>query len=217
MASNKVATQDFIPVEKIKEGIMILKNQSLRGILIVSSLNFGLKSAEEQTAIIYQFQSFLNSLDFQVQILTSSRRINMTGYIEKLKKMEVEQKNELLKIQTSEYIKFIEEIIGAGSIMTKSFYVIVPYYPLTELTNFFPEESDKNKKEKKDQLTEDKFQAAKYQLYQRMEYISLGLRRCGLKSAPLNTGEIIELLWADYHPQEAESGYYPELPPELTK
>ena len=213
MASNKVATQDFIPVEKIKEGIMILKNQSLRGVLIVSSLNFGLKSAEEQTAIIYQFQSFLNSLDFQVQILTSSRRINMTGYLDKLKKMEAEQKNELLKIQTTEYIKFIEEIIGGGSIMTKSFYVIVPYFPLTELTNFFPED---NAGKNKQQLTEDKFQAAKYQLYQRMEYIALGLRRCGLKSAPLNTAEIVELLWADYHPQEAESGYYPELPPELT-
>ena len=189
MASNKIPTQDFIPVEKIKEGIIILKNQSLRGLLIVSSLNFGLKSAEEQTAIIYQFQNFLNSLDFQVQILTSSRKINMTGYIERLRKMENEQTNELLKMQTTEYIRFIEEIIGGGSIMTKNFYVIVPYFPLTELTSFVPEAGDS-----KDQLTEQKFQAAKYQLYQRMEYIALGLRRCGLKSAPLNTAEIIEFL-----------------------
>ncbi|MDD2626618.1 MAG: hypothetical protein PHI87_03610 [Candidatus Methanomethylophilus sp.] len=217
MASNKVATQDFIPVEKIKEGIMILKDQSLRGILIVSSLNFGLKSAEEQTAIIYQFQSFLNSLDFQIQVLTSSRRINMTGYLDKMKAMESAQTNELLKMQTTEYIKFIEEIIGGGSIMTKNFYVIIPYFPLTELTSFISEEEGESKANKKERLTEQKFQAAKYQLYQRMEYISLGLRRCGLKSAPLNTGEIIELLWADYHPQEAESGYYPELPPELTR
>jgi len=213
MASNKIPTQDFIPVEKIKEGIMILKNQSLRGVLIVSSTNFGLKSAEEQTAIIYQFQSFLNSLDFQVQILVQSRRINMTGYIEKLKEMEKKQENELLKMQTAEYVKFIEEIIGGGSIMTKSFYITVPYFPLTELTNFMPEGDNNNRS----QLTEQKFQAAKYQLYQRMEYISLGLRRCGLKSAPLNTAEIIELLWASYHPSEAEYGYYPELPPELTK
>lgn len=213
MASNKIPTQDFIPIEKIKEGIIILKNQSLRGILIVSSLNFGLKSAEEQTAIIYQFQNFLNSLDFQAQILVTSRRINMTGYVEKLKKMEDEQTNELLKMQTSEYIRFIEDIIGGGSIMTKSFYVTVPYFPLTELTSFIPEGGD----QKKEQLTEQKFQAAKYQLYQRMEYVALGLRRCGLKSAPLNTAEIIEFLWANYHPQEAEYGYYPELPPELTR
>lgn len=212
MAKNKIPTQNFIPVEKIKEGIIILKNKSLRGALLVSSLNFGLKSAEEQTAIIYQFQNFLNSLDFQVQILVESRRINMTGYVEKLKTMEKEQKNELLKIQTAEYIKFIEGIIGGGSIMTKSFYVTVPYFPLTELTNFISEGEST-----KEQLTEQKFQAAKYQLYQRMEYIALGLRRCGLKSAPLDTAEIIELLWADYHPQEAEYGYYPELPPELTK
>jgi len=212
MATNKIPTQNFIPVEKIKEGIMILKNQSLRGVIVVSSLNFGLKSAEEQTAIIYQFQNFLNSLDFQIQILVESRRINMTGYIEKLKNMEKGQKNELLKMQTAEYIKFIEEIIGGGSIMTKSFYITVPYFPLTELTSFIPEGEGVNK----EQLTEQKFQAAKYQLYQRMEYIALGLRRCGLKSAPLNTAEIIELLWSNYHPQEAEYGYYPELPPELT-
>ena len=138
MASNKVPTQDFIPVEKIREGIIILKNQSLRGVLIVSSLNFGLKSADEQTAIIYQFQNFLNSLDFQTQILVTSRRINMTGYIDRLKKMEAEQKNDLLRLQTTEYINFIQEIIGGGSIMTKNFYVVLPYFPLVELTNFIP-------------------------------------------------------------------------------
>lgn len=213
MASNKVPTQDFIPVEKIREGIIILKNQSLRGVLIVSSLNFGLKSADEQTAIIYQFQNFLNSLDFQTQILVTSRRINMTGYIDRLKKMEAEQKNDLLRLQTTEYINFIQEIIGGGSIMTKNFYVVLPYFPLVELTNFIPGKEN----EKKGALTEQKFQAAKYQLYQRMEYVSLGLRRCGLNSAPLNTAEIIEFLWANHHPQEAEYGYYPELPPELTK
>ena len=207
----KIPTQDFIPVEKIKEGVMIMKDKSLKGILIVSSLNFALKSAEEQTAIIYQFQNFLNSLDFPAQIIAESKRINMTGYVEKIREMEKNQTNELLKIQTAEYIKFIEDIIGGGSIMNKEFYVVVPYFPMTELVNFVSESGDASK------LTEEKFQASKYQLLQRMEYVSLGLRRCGLKSAPLDTGEIIELLWANYHPQEAEYGYYPELPPELTK
>jgi len=213
MASNKAPTQNFIPIERIRDGILVLNNQSLRGILIVSSLNFGLKSADEQTAIIYQFQNFLNSLDFQTQILVISRRINMTGYIDRLKDVESKQTNDLLKLQTTEYIKFIEEIIGGGSIMTKNFYVAVPYFPLTELTSFIPDEDSK----KKEPLTEQKFQAAKYQLYQRMEYVALGLRRCGLKSAPLKNAEIIELLWANYHPQEAEYGYYPDIPPELTK
>ena len=213
MASNKAPTQNFIPIERIRDGILVLNNQSLRGILIVSSLNFGLKSADEQTAIIYQFQNFLNSLDFQTQILVISRRINMTGYIDRLKDVESKQTNDLLKLQTTEYIKFIEEIIGGGSIMTKNFYVTVPYFPLTELTSFIPDEDSK----KKEPLTEQKFQAAKYQLYQRMEYVALGLRRCGLKSAPLKNAEIIELLWANYHPQEAEHGYYPDIPPELTK
>lgn len=208
----KIPTQNFIPVDKIKEGIMIMKNKSLRGVLTVSSLNFALKSGEEQTAIIYQFQNFLNSLDFQTQILVQSRRINMTGYLEMLEEQEREQTNELLKIQTREYRKFIGNIIRGGSIMGKAFYVVVPYFPLTELTNFVPDNEDD-----KTNLTEQKFQAAKYQLYQRMEYLALGLRRCGLKSVPLGTAEIIELLWANYHPQAAEFGYYPDLPPELTK
>jgi len=206
----KIPTQSFIPVDVIKEGIMIMKNKSLRGVVLASSLNFALKSADEQEAIIYQFQDFLNSLDFQTQILVQSRRINMTGYVEKIKGFEKNQKNELLKLQTTEYRKFIEDMIGQGSIMTKQFYVIVPYYPLTELVNFSASSGDS-----KENLTEQKFQAAKYQLWQRMEFVAMGLRRCGIKSAPLKTVEIVELLWASYHIQEAEFGYYPEFPPEL--
>jgi hypothetical protein len=206
----KIPTQSFIPVDVIKEGIMIMKNKSLRGVILASSLNFALKAEDEQEAIIYQFQDFLNSLDFQTQILVQSRRINMTGYIEKIKGFEKNQKNELLKLQTTEYRKFIEEIIGEGSIMTKQFYLVIPYFPLTELVNFAADTEGS-----KEKLTEQKFQAAKYQLWQRMEFVAMGLKRCGIRSAPLKTAEIVELLWASYHLNEAEFGYYPEFPPEL--
>lgn len=125
-------SQDFIQVEQIKEGMMIMKDGSMKGILVVSSLNFALKSEDEQSAILYNFQNFLNSLDFSCQILVASRKVNITGYIEKMKDLESKQPNELLRMQTADYRKFIEELVAGGSIMTKNFYVIVPYFPLIE-------------------------------------------------------------------------------------
>ncbi|MFA5249282.1 MAG: hypothetical protein WC397_01965 [Candidatus Paceibacterota bacterium] len=205
-------TQQFIPIDQIREGVLVMKDKSLRGILLVSSLNFALKSEDEQTGIIYQFQDFLNSLDFSCQILAQSRRLNITGYLEKLKEIEAKQENELLKTQTGEYRKFIEQIIGGGTIMSKSFYVVVPYYPLIEIPGA---PGAKAKSSGSSNLTEDKFQRGKYQLWQRMEYVVLGLRRCGLRASPMATPEVIELLWSYHHPKEAESGYYPELPPEM--
>ncbi len=206
----KVASQQFMPVEQIREGVMVMKDKSLKGILLVSSLNFALKSEDEQMAIIYQFQNFLNSLDFSCQIVVNSRKVNITGYIDKIKGLEAKQKNEMLKIQTAEYRAFIEEIVSNGSIMSKNFYIVVPYFPMTELPNI----PGMGSKESKGALTEKRFQTGRYQLMQRMEYVSLGIRRCGLKSAQLGSEEIIELLWGLHHPKQAELGYYPDLPPE---
>ncbi len=204
MAEN--TTQDFLQFNKIKDGVVILKNKGLRKVLMVSSLNFALKSEEEQESILYQFQDFLNSLDFSCQIIVQSRRLNITGYLEKLNKIRAKEKNELLRIQIEEYKSFINEIIGAGNVMQKNFYVVVPFAPLEikggrGLKNF--------------QLTKEVFQRAKSQLLQRTEFIILGLKRCGLQAAPLDNAEIAELFWALHHTKEAEEGYYPELPPEL--
>ena len=121
------STQDFLHFDQIKDGIVILKNKGLRAVLMVSSLNFVLKSNEEQSAILYQFQNFLNSLDFPCQILVQSRRLNITGYLEKLKEIEQKEENELLKVQISEYRKFIDQIMQGGSVMQKTFYIIVPF------------------------------------------------------------------------------------------
>ena len=205
------ATQDFLQTDQIKEGVIILKNKQLRGVLMVSSLNFALKSEEEQSAIIYQFQNFLNSLDFSCQILVQSRKMNITGYLDKLKKIEQEQKDELLQVQTTGYREFIESLVKMGTIMNKSFFIIVPFCLL--------ETKNDNKKGLKapkiPALTEEEFQRCKIQLQQRMDFVSLGLRRSGLRAISLNTEEIVELLWGLHHPEQAEVGYYPEIPPEL--
>ncbi|MFA5009296.1 MAG: hypothetical protein WC534_01790 [Candidatus Paceibacterota bacterium] len=208
-------TQQFIPIKQIREGIMIMNDQSMRGMLIVSSINFALKSEEEQGAIIFNFQNFLNSLDFSCQMIVSSRKVNITGYIDKIKELESKQKNELLKIQTADYRKFIEDLVADGSIMNKSFYVVIPYYPLLELSTSSAAQNLGGKPVSQSALTEDFFQKGKYQLLQRIEYVALGLRRCGLKSAAMGSEEVLELLWSLHHPKQAEMGYYPELPPEI--
>jgi len=204
------STQDFLQFEKIKDGIIILKNKGLRAILMISSMNFALKSDDEQNAILFQFQNFLNSLDFPCQIIVSSRKINITGYLEKLDDIKEKEPNKLIKNQISEYRNFIEEIMKDGSLMQKTFYVSVPF-SLTE-------DSSPNQQIRAaaaSELTEDDFRRAKEQLMQRMEFVILGLKSCALEAVPLNTLEVSELLWGLYHPIEAERGFYPEFPPEL--
>jgi len=209
-----LTTQQFLEIEQIREGILILKNKTLRGILMVSSLNFALKSEDEQNAILYQFQSFLNALDFSCQIVVQSRRLNITGYLEKLAELEESQKNELLKMQTREYREFVKQLVEQEQILTKNFFIVIPY-TLLEATGLSTQEKGFLKKAKIPTLTEETFQRCKTQLWQRMEYVALGLRRCGLQAVPLTTPEIVELFWSLHHPKEAEVGFYPEFPLEL--
>jgi hypothetical protein len=209
------STQQFLEIDQIREGVLLLKNHSLRGVIMVSSLNFALKSSDEQEAIIYQFQNFLNSLDFSLEIVIQSRLVNITGYLEKLKELEKNQENELLKIQTGEYRNFIKNLVAGGQILSKTFFVVVPF-TLIEIPGL-QQQKGVFKKNQEQTQTEDQFQRAKGQLWQRMEFVTMGLKRCGLQCVPLNTSELIELFWSLYHPEEAEVGYYPELPPELTR
>lgn len=218
-------TQDFLEVKDIKDGVLILKNNQIRGVLMVSSVNFALKSEEAQNSIIYAFQSFLNSLDFFCQIIIQSRNINITPYLDTIKKLEEKQANELLKTQTASYMEFIKELVKGENVVTKNFYVIVPYL-LTDILgvgglakqyNVF-DFLDKNKgKNHQEGINDEDFEKCRTQLWQRMEFLANGLRRCGLDAIPLTTPELIELLWAIHHPSEAEAGYYPEIAPELLK
>ena len=210
----QLATQHFLEIDQIREGVVILKNKVLQGILMVSSLNFALKSEEEQNATLYQFQAFLNSLDFSCQIVIESRKLNITGYLEKLKELEEIQQNDLLKTQTKEYREFIKQLVEQEQILVKNFFVVVPY-TLLEAVGLGGEGKGLLKKAKIPSLTEETFQRVKTQLWQRMEYVALSLRRCGLQAVPLTTPEIVELFWSLHHPKEAEIGFYPEFPLEL--
>ncbi len=204
-------TQQFLEFKEIREGIVVLKDNALRSIMMVSSLNFVLKSEDEQRAIIYQFQNFLNSLDFSVEIVIQSRILNITGYLQKLEELEEIQRNELMKVQIVEYRKFIDELVSSREVLAKTFFVIIPF------TLFQVPKFGKFSKKNKVEFDEKQFQRAKSQLLQRMEYVSLGLRRCGLECLKLQSSEIIELFWSLYHPEESETGYFPEIPPEVIK
>ncbi|PIQ06222.1 MAG: hypothetical protein COW72_02185 [Candidatus Nealsonbacteria bacterium CG18_big_fil_WC_8_21_14_2_50_37_10] len=211
----QASTQQFLEIDQLREGVVLLRNKAMRGVLMVSSLNFALKSGEEQNAIIYQFQNFLNSLDFSLEVVVQSRRLNITGYLDKLKELEEKQENELLRLQTAEYQKFIRGLIAGGGIMSKSFFAVVPF-TLIEVPGM-KAITGLVRKQSVATLTEEQFQRCKSQLWQRMEFVALGLRRCGLQCVPLDTSELVELFWSLYHPEEAEVGYYPEIPPELIR
>lgn len=207
MAVSTNPTQEFIPIKEIRDGVVILKDDSLHMILMASTLNFALKSEDEQTAIIMQYQNFLNSLDFSVQFFIQSRKLNIESYITALKQLEKKQDNDLMKIQTKEYIEFVKNFVKISNVMEKTFYISVPYSTASMEVNknfiggviagFF-------KKAAKE--TEDDFEENKIQLEQRADIVAQGLSRVGVRVAPLDTEELIELFYELFNPGEKEKG-----------
>jgi len=199
-------SQLLVPIKEIREGVLVLKTGALRAVLLVSSINFALKSHEEQEAIISRFQEFLNSLDFSAQIIIQSRKLNMDKYLDKIKEMEKVQENELLRIQTAEYHNFIKELVSSMNIMNKTFYVVVPYSvgesaKKKGILNLFKETTGRRTA----QIGEQRFSQIKSQLWQRVDHIAANLSSMGIRAVPLNTEELIELFYKLYNPGE-ESG-----------
>jgi hypothetical protein len=210
------ASQKVVPIKEIRDDVVVLKDGSLRMILMTSALNFALKSSEEQSAIILQYQNFLNSLDFSMQVFIQSRDLNIDPYIKTLKERAKEQTNELLKIQMREYIDFVKEFVSATSIVNKTFYIVVPYTPsLTETAKKNPifEMVDKfiggDKKQAKP-TDKDSLEEYKIQLQQRADTIIQGLSRIGVRAVPLNTEELIELYFKLFNPSELETSKIPK-------
>ena len=196
-----VAAQQFLDVLEIKEDVLVLKNGSLRAILAVSAINYDLKSTEEQDAIISQYQNFLNSVDFPVQILVTSRKINMGDYLEFLDKNEKKQPNELLRLQISEYKNFINQLISVSNIMDKNFYIIVPFSPIENTEKGFFSNFLNTLNPKKGILEKrENFETYRNQLFQRLDHITAGLSGIGLRLTPLKTQELIELMYNSYNP-----------------
>jgi len=208
------ATQKFIEVKGVKNGTVILKNGALRQILMVSGLNFDLKSEDEQNAITQGYQAFLNSLSFTVQIFIHSRKLNIDGYIQKLSGMELQEPNPLLRNQLVEYREFIRSFVGGNTIMTKSFFVVVPFDTIQlpevgqkftkKLFGFLDKKNTSDESVKPQTDDERYFQQNANQLTQRVDQVASGLNQIGLRAVPLNDDEVIELFYNLYNPEASE-------------
>ncbi len=191
--------QDFVPIREIKDGIIVLENGELRRILITSTLNFGLKSYDEQVALLGQFQGFLNSLDFPIQIVIQSKRLDIRPYIRLLEDREKAQLIDSMKIQVHEYIAFIKDFTQRSNIMSKSFFVVVPF------SSNIQKSGGSNILGQKVTQTSQPFEEAKMQLEQRVAVVQQGLAGCDIRSAPLGTEEVTEIFYRKFNPGELET------------
>ncbi len=203
--------QNFLPIEAVREDVVVLKDGGLRVILMCSSLNLALKSTDEQDAIVFQYQNFLNSLDFSIQFSVHSRRLNIEPYLEALRERQKEETAELLKIQAAEYVEFVRTFVEATNIMSKNFYAVIPFAPPIfeqggALGKFFSTLGlGAGERRGRPEL----FEEHKNQLWQRVNTVVAGLSRFGIRSAPLNTEELIELFYGLYNPTEFEKTISP--------
>lgn len=200
------STKQYLDIAEIREDVVIMKDGTVRAVLLASSINFALKSEEEQNAIISGYVQFLNGLDFPLQVIIQSRRLNIEKYLDKLKKQEKEQVNELLKMQIADYRQFVGELISLGDIMSKKFYVTIPYSPFTnKRKSFFERSKELLSPVLSVKLQEAKFVERKRDLMMRVENVATGLASMGVQTAVLDTQSLIELFYAAYNPELAET------------
>jgi len=202
MESKSKKTQDFVSVKEIRDGVVILKNNTMVSILMTSSLNFALKSSDEQSAILLQFQNFLNSLEYSTQIYIQSKKLDIRQYIAVMENRHKEQVNELIKIQTKEYIEFIKNFTENVNIVSKNFFIVVSYKPPMINTGGGISSLLGKKENSGEKL--DSFEEGRTQLEQRVNIIEQNLSRTGLRMARLGTEEIVELLYKIFNPGESE-------------
>lgn len=202
------AVQKFLPIAEIHDDAVILKNGGIRAVLSVSSLNFNLKSEDEQQAIIGSYQQFVNTLTFPLQIVVRSTKLNIDGYVSDIQKRADAQKSPLLKEQTQDYARFIDRLVDVADIMQKRFYVIVPIDPpgLKQVSFFqkymgwlMPADTGEKARARKRQ-----FEEMSNQLRDRLNLVKTGLENVGLPSERLNTAELIELFYQVYNPKTSQ-------------
>ena len=200
------STQQFIPIDNIRDDVIILKGGQMRAVLQVSSINLALKSQDEQDAIIQSYGAFLNSLEFPIQILANSRYMNLDEYLKNLNDMIEKQLSELMQIQTQEYINFIQEFLSQDYVVSTNFYVTVPFSLVDiDIQKGGVQERFKTLLGKQSELSAidpKEFASYRNQLVQRVEFIASGLHRMGLVVDMLNTEQLISLFWSLYNPED---------------
>lgn len=205
------STQNMLEIAEIRDGIVIMNDGSYRSVIMVKSINFDLMSPQEQEAIEFAYQGFLNSLDFPIQICIKTQRIDMQPYIEKLDKIRTEHDNMLLAMLMDDYIDYITLLSQQTNIMDKKFYVVVPFFPVQDETKSLAQSKNFisgvvelfSKKETHVVINEPALEAAKTELRNRVQAILGGLAQSGIQGLPLDTQELIELYYDTYNPDTA--------------
>ena len=214
LANNKinVSTQQYLDIAEIKDNTVVLKDGTLRAVLMVSSINFALKSEEEQNAVISSYVRFLNNLRFTLQIVIQSRELEIDNYLSYLQEKEKEQTNKLLKMQTGDYIEYIKELTSLGRIMSKRFFVVVPYDPLTDKRKgFFSLLKEALRPATIIKLKEKTFGRYQEMLDRRLESVMTGLESMGVSVARLDTQSLIELYYKTYNPETSKNQQLADL------
>lgn len=207
MPQQTLATQQFVEIQEIKDGVIHLKSGGLRRLLMVAGVNFDLKSVEEQSAILRAFQNFLNALDFSVQFFVHSRKVNIAPYLEKMAARRTEEQNELLRIQIDDYIEFVRSFVEQNPIITKTFFVVVGYDTAPAaaqaaggLLGFFKKGGGGQAQTSR----EIELQKSLLQLNQRVDEVVAGLENIGLQTNQLDDEAATELFYNLYNPQLIE-------------
>jgi len=209
--TNPNSTQNSLEIAEIRDGIVIMNDGSYRSVVMVKSINFDLMSPEEQEAVEYSYQGFLNSLYFPVQIFLRSQKVDLQPYIDKLDKIRTEHDNMLLALLMDDYIDYIDGLAQQTNIMDKKFYVVIPYFAtadvqkaLTQSKTFFSGLGSMfSSKEKHVTINEAELEKAKTELRNRVQSVLGGLLQCGVQGLPLDTQELIELYYDSYNPDTA--------------
>lgn len=197
----KNATLDVLEIADIRDNTIILKDGTVRAVLMISSVNFALKNSDEQDAIISGYYSFLNSFPYPIQIVIQSRNLDIDNYLSKLDKLAKQQTNELLRMQTLDYLQFVEELLELQSIMTKKFFMVVPYSTLSNSKkSFFSKASNLFSAAKSIRMNKKSFEEYKEQLFRRVAQIQDGLSSMNLQSVVLDTASLVELYYNCYNP-----------------
>lgn len=200
------STQQYLDIAEIKDGTVVMKDGTLRAVLLVSSINFALKSEDEQNAVIGAYVRFLNNLSFTLQIVIQSRELDIDNYIQYLRSKEKEQTNKLLKVQTADYIEYIKELTSLGKIMNKRFYIVVPYDPLTDKhKSFFNLIGEAMRPATVIKLKDKTFRKYQEMLERRVESVMNGLESMGMAVVRLDTQSLIELYYKTYNPETSKN------------
>ena len=205
-AQTTKSTQNSLLISEIKDGVVVMRDGSLRSVVLASAINFDLMSQQEQTAIEYAYQGFINSLHFSIQIVIKSQRIDLDPYIDKLKGLRNEQSNELLGMLMEDYIANIRALVDEVNIMDKQFYIVVPYFPPVDVkhsASLITGIQQALRPTPTISVTEEQFRQYKQELAQRGSLVSSGLNQMGIRSITLGTQELIDLYYGWYNPEVA--------------